>query len=301
VSKSFLQKIDLPSQKVSLYIKRDDLLHPYISGNKYRKLKYNLLEAKKQGKSSLLTFGGAFSNHILAVAAAGKDFQFKTIGIIRGEELPYKVHENYTLRMAREFGMELHFVDRATYQNKSNPEFIEDLHSRFSDFYLLPEGGTNELAVKGCEEIIGNEEQYFDYLCVCVGTGGTIAGVINGSKDCQKVLGFSALKGDFLRKDIAKFANKKNWNLITDYHFGGYGKLNDELINFMNQFYKDYKIPLDPVYTAKMLYGIFDLIETNFFSNGSKILVIHSGGLQGIKGMNFVRAIKNKTLIEYEV
>ena len=218
------QKISLENTNISLYIKREDLLYPHISGNKFRKLKYNLVQAKNENKGVLLTFGGAFSNHILAVAAAGKEQGFKTIGIIRGEELQDKISENPTLQKAQDLGMVLEFVHREIYREKSNPKFIKQLEERYGDFYLIPEGGTNELAVKGCEEILTANDEKFDYICCAVGTGGTISGIINCSKSSQQVLGFPALKGDFLREDIRKFATNSNWKLIPDYYFGGYGK-----------------------------------------------------------------------------
>ena len=291
------QQIKILDKLIS--IKREDLLHPYISGNKFRKLKYNLEEAKRNDKHTLLTFGGAFSNHILAVAAAGKELGFKTIGVIRGEELEFNYLNNPTLRKAEEFGMEFVFVTREEYRNKNNEEFIERLKHNHGDFYIIPEGGTNALAIKGCEEILNSEDDEFDYICCAVGTGGTISGIINCSKPCQKVLGFPALKGDFLTEDIRKFANKDNWELITEYHFGGYAKITPELIDFMNDFYVHFKIPLDPIYTGKMVFGVFDLIKKNYFPQNAKILLIHTGGLQGIEGMNLVLKNKKLTQINY--
>ncbi len=298
-SESINQQVILENHPVSLYIKREDLLHPYISGNKFRKLKYNLAQAKKENKTTLLTFGGAFSNHILAVAAAGNEFGFKTIGIIRGEELRFKIDENPTLQRAQEFGMDFEFVTRESYRHKANPLFIGEIKQKFGDFYLIPEGGTNELAVKGCEEILSENEADFDYICCAVGTGGTISGIINCSKPSQQVLGFPALKGDFLRQDICSFAKRDNWDLITDYHFGGYGKVSEELIRFINDFYKKHKIILDPVYTGKMVFAVIDLIEKKYFPDNSKILMIHTGGLQGIAGMN--KLLKQKKLLEINV
>lgn len=291
------QKISLENTNVSLYIKREDLLHPYVSGNKFRKLKYNLLQAKSENKKTLLTFGGAFSNHILAVAAAGKEHGFKTIGIIRGEELKDKIAENPTLKKAQDLGMVFEFVDREIFREKSSPKFIQQLVEKFEDFYLIPEGGTNELAVKGCEEILTVTDEKFDYICCAVGTGGTISGLINCSKNSQQVLGFPSLKGDFLREDICKFVSKSNWDLIADYHFGGYAKVSEELILFINDFYQKYKVPLDPIYTGKMLFGVMDLINKNYFPENSKILVIHTGGLQGITGMNNLLKQKNQLQI----
>lgn len=278
----------LPLQKngITVAIRREDLIHPFISGNKYRKLKYNLRQAKAENQTTLLTFGGAFSNHIAAVAFAGKEHNFKTIGIIRGDELREKIQENPTLRFAQQNGMQFEFISRNDYSNKENPEFIEQLKHQFGSFYLIPEGGTNDLAVKGCEEILTKEDSQFDYICCAVGTGGTISGLINASLAHQKVLGFPALKGDFLREEICKFAKTDNWKLINEYHFGGYGKIDLELVNFINNFNQSNNIPLDPVYTSKMAFGVFDLIAKDYFPSNSKILLIHTGGLQGIQGMN---------------
>ena len=297
LSDSINQQIILPNNTVELYIKREDKIHPFVSGNKYRKLKYNLLEAKNNGFDTLLTFGGAFSNHIAAVASAGNAFGFKTIGIVRGEELGNKISENSTLSFAKENGMQFKFVSRELYRNKTSESFLNDLKEEFGDFYLISEGGTNKLAVKGCEEILNTEDKNFDYICCAVGTGGTISGLINCSKPSQQVLGFPALKGDFLKEDISKFASQTNWKLITDYHFGGYAKINEELVTFINQFKIDNQVSLDPVYTGKMLFGIMDLINKNHFPKGSKILVIHTGGLQGIEGMNAVLRKKNLSII----
>lgn len=292
------QPIKLDSKfKVQLFIKREDRIHTFISGNKYRKLKYNIEAAKKQKCKTLLTFGGVFSNHIAAVASVGKEFGFETIGIIRGEELLEKVTSNPTLKFAQECGMHFKFVSREIYRNKENQDFIQDLKNEFSDFYLLPEGGANVLAIKGCEEILTETDLNFDYICCSVGTGGTISGLINCSKPSQQILGFSALKGSFLKEDIGKFANKQNWQLLTDYHFGGYAKINEALISFINEFEKNHNVLLDPVYTGKMMFGIFDLIEKGYFSEGSKILAIHTGGLQGIEGMNMVLKTKGLPLI----
>ena len=293
------QNINLENTNITLCIKREDLLHPLISGNKFRKLKYNLEQAKSENKETLLTFGGAFSNHILAVAAAGKEQGFKTIGVIRGEELKKKVLENPTLKKARDLGMVFEFVGREIYRKKNSTEFIRQLAEKFGDFYLIPEGGTNELAVKGCEEILTVTDQKFDYICCAVGTGGTVSGLINCSKNSQQVLGFPVLKGDFLREDICKFVCKSNWDLITAYHFGGYAKVSEELILFINKFYQKYKIPLDPIYTGKMMFGVMDLISKNYFPENSKILVIHTGGLQGIAGMN--NLLKQKKQLQINI
>jgi len=285
--------INFPND-ISLTIKREDLNHPFISGNKLRKLKYNLLQAKAEKQTTLLTFGGAFSNHIAAVAYAGKEQGFKTIGIIRGDELFDKIEENPTLKFAQENGMEFEFVSREDYRLKNEIFFIEKLKNKFGDFYLVPEGGTNELAVKGCEEILTTEDSVFNYVCCAVGTGGTISGLINSASPNQKILGFPVLKGDFLNDEIRIFAKKDNWDLISDYHFGGYGKVNLELIEFINAFFEKNKVPLDPIYTGKMVFGVIDLVRKNYFPAHSKILLIHTGGLQGIEGMNL--KLKQKKL-----
>lgn len=294
------QKIEIQfPNEISLYIKRDDLLHPSISGNKFRKLKYNIQAAKENGYSKLLTFGGAFSNHIAAVAAVGKEYGFETVGVIRGEELEKNITANPTLYLAFQNGMKFDFVTREEYRTKDSAFFIETLRAKHGDFYLLPEGGTNDLAVKGCEEILERSDLDFTHVCCPVGTGGTISGISNSAVLHQKVLGFAALKGDFLLNDICSFAKNDNCKLVSDYHFGGYGKINESLIRFMNTFYTQTGIPLDPVYTGKMLYGIIDMIEKGNFPNKAKILAIHTGGLQGIAGMNIVLKKKQLPIIEY--
>ncbi|MFM9825404.1 1-aminocyclopropane-1-carboxylate deaminase/D-cysteine desulfhydrase [Flavobacterium sp.] len=294
------QKLNIQFPKsITLYIKREDLIHPIVSGNKFRKLKYNLLQAKGENKTTLVTFGGAFSNHIAAVAFAGKENGFKTIGIIRGEELKSKVSENPTLQFALDCGMQLDFISRESYQQKSESAFLSQLNEKFDNFYLIPEGGTNELAIKGCEEILTLEDQKFDYICCSVGTGGTLSGIINSIKPHQKALGFPALKGTFLKDEIRNFVCNENWDLNTDYHFGGYGKVTSELISFINNFYNENKIPLDPIYTGKMVYGVVDLINKKYFPEYSKILLIHTGGLQGIQGMNLKLKTKKLLTIQF--
>lgn len=283
---------------VSLYIKREDLIDPLVSGNKFRKLKYNLLEAQKQNHDTILTFGGAFSNHVAAVAAAGKAYGFQTIGLIRGEELKAAINQNPTLRFAADCGMRLEFITREKYRLKETVQFISELKSQFRDFYLLPEGGTNALAVKGCEEILTASDADFNFICCAVGTGGTISGLINSAKNVQNVLGFPALKGNFLREEICKFARNANWELLTDYHFGGYAKIDADLIRFVNRFYAYTGIPLDPVYTGKMIFGVIDLMRKGYFPKGSKVLAIHTGGLQGINGMNLQLKSKNLPLLD---
>lgn len=288
------QEIQVDNASVKVFIRREDLIHPFVSGNKFRKLKYNLLQAKKENQHTLLTFGGAYSNHIAATAFAGKENGFQTVGVIRGEELEAKIDENPTLQFAQDCGMKFEFVSRDAYRLKDTANFVEKLSEKYGSFYLVPEGGTNVFAVNGCEEILTKADEDYDFICCAVGTGGTISGLINSSFEGQKVLGFPALKGDFLQKDIRNFAKKDNFSLINEYHFGGYGKVTSELIEFINSFYKKNKIPLDPIYTGKMVFGVIDLIQKNYFPKNAKILLIHTGGLQGVAGMNL--QLKNKKL-----
>ena len=287
----------LKEKKITLHIKREDQIHPFISGNKYRKLKYNLLEAKQRGFKTLLTFGGAYSNHIAATAYAGKEYGFNTIGIIRGEEIFNRWKKNPTLSFANTNGMRFKFITRNAYKEKHTISFLNELQKEYGDCYIIPEGGANLLGVKGCQEIVTEKDSVFNVISSCVGTGGTIAGISNGTTSNQKILGFTALKGDFLKDEIRKFATKENWNLETNYHFGGYGKVTPELVAFINDFKLRTAIPLDPIYTGKMVYGILDLIAKDYFEPHTKILAIHTGGLQGIVGVNKILKKKKLPLI----
>ncbi len=291
-------EVDTIKIERDLFLRLEFQNNPVAPGNKYRKLKYNIELMLNRGIDTLLTFGGAFSNHIAAVAQAGDYYNFKTIGIIRGEEIQFKYLENPTLRLASEMGMHLKFVSREDYREKDTSIFIQSLRDEFGEFYLLPEGGTNDLAVKGCQEILREGDEYYDMICCSVGTGGTLAGLINSSKDHQEVVGFPALKGDFLSDEIAKFTRRNNWRLAADYHFGGYGKINRELISFMNRFRAQNGVSLDPVYTSKMMYGLYDMREKGLIPRNKKILAIHTGGLQGIEGMNNALLKKGLPLLE---
>lgn len=295
------QEIRLPeivAAGIKLCIRREDLLHPAIPGNKFRKLKYNLQQARIEGHNTLLTFGGPYSNHIAATARAGKESGFRTIGIIRGEELAHHTRLNPTLQRAASDGMILDFIQRKVYRQKDESTFLKSLNNEYGPFYLLPEGGTNALAIKGCEEILTQNDHGYDQVCCSVGTGGTLAGLINSSGIKQSVIGFPALKGDFLKKDICSFVVKNNWHLEQEYHFGGYAKINTALVAFINTFGRETGVPLDPVYTGKMLYGILDMVKKGKFRSGTSILAIHTGGLQGIAGMNQKLKTKNLPLIE---
>ena len=283
----------LKQHNIDLFVKRDDLIHAEISGNKWRKLKYNLLAAQQQNKDTLLTFGGAYSNHIHATAATGKHFNFKTIGIIRGEKY---TPLNPTLQDASDWGMQLDYVSRKQYRQKNSSEFINNLKNKYGDFYLIPEGGNNELALKGCAEIIKELENNYDTICVDCGTGATLAGMITGINDTNQLLGFSVLKNaNFLKQDIKHLLNNyegnisDNWTINLDFHFGGFAKTTPELFKFIQSFKKQYGIQLEPVYTGKMFYGIFELIKQGYFKVNSKILIIHTGGLQGLRGYKELR------------
>lgn len=273
----------LEQKKIRLFIKRIDEVHPNVSGNKLYKLKYNLLEANCQGLDTLLTFGGAYSNHIAATAFAAKANGYKSIGIIRGEK---HLHSNSTLEFVRNQGMRIHYVSRSEYKLNQTKEFINNLKKQFGKFYLIPEGGTNHLGIKGTAEILDKTDTH-DFICCAVGTGGTIAGIINSANRNQEVIGFPSIKGcKKLKKDINKWTNKKDCKLVNNYVCGGYAKINEELIDFICTFYKTQNIPLDAVYTGKMMMGILDLVKQDYFPEGSSIIAIHSGGLQGNKGIN---------------
>ncbi|MBZ0181239.1 MAG: 1-aminocyclopropane-1-carboxylate deaminase/D-cysteine desulfhydrase [Melioribacteraceae bacterium] len=280
---------EISTADFEVYVLRIDKLHNEISGNKWFKLKYNLLEAEKLNHKTLLTFGGAYSNHIYAVASAGKEFGFDTIGIIRGEEyFPL----NPTLQFAVDCGMKLFYLNRAEYKNRNDKAFQEKLKIKFDNPYMIPEGGTNQLALMGTEEIVNHIKTNFDYICTACGTGGTIAGIISSLKGEKKILGFPALKGgEFLENDIRELVTERssqsynNWKLITEYHFGGYAKIDISLINFINEFESINNFKLDYIYTSKMFYGIKELLKREYFSKGIKIVLLHTGGIQGNKGM----------------
>jgi len=284
-----LQSASLEAAGVTLFVKREDLVDAELGGNKWRKLKYNLKAAQQQNHDTLLTFGGAYSNHIYATAATGQRYGYKTIGIIRGD---LHVELNPTLQFATDCGMQLDYVSRETYRNKTSQSYIEQLHKKYGRFYLLPEGGSNLLALKGCAEIIDEIDTEFDVVCVACGTGATLAGLISNLSDKQQAAtGFAVLKGaDFISTGIKLLLQQANispacsWQVNTSYHFGGYAKTGQALWDFMARFKKDFDIELDAVYTGKMFYGLFDLIKKGHFKPGTRIVAIHTGGLQGNKG-----------------
>ncbi len=275
---------DFQKKGIEVYVKREDLIHEEIMGNKWRKLKYNLDEAQKRGKKRLVTFGGAYSNHIAATAAAANLYGFQSKGIIRGEEL--HANSNPTLRKAASKGMKFEFVSRQRFRElKSN---YTDLSS---EDYLLPEGGTNTLAIKGVAEIISEVDISFDVIVTPVGTGGTLAGLLFGLEGKSEVWGFSALKGEFIHDEIRRLCSENNltytnYKLFTNYHFGGYGKINQDLKGFMHTFKQEFNFLLDPVYTGKMFFGVWENVKNNQIAPGTRLLVLHTGGLQGIQEGN---------------
>ncbi|NVJ85960.1 MAG: pyridoxal-phosphate dependent enzyme [Algoriphagus sp.] len=285
----------LEEKGIELSIKRLDWVHEFVPGNKFYKLFFNLLQAKQEKKNTLLTFGGAYSNHIHAVAHAAHLLGFHSIGIIRGEEtLPL----NPTLAAAKAQGMELHYISRSQYREKTTPEFLENLKTLFGDFYLIPEGGTNREAIQGTEKILEEEDAIYSHICVSIGTGGTFVGILKSASPHQEIVGLSSLKGNFIHREIEtlleKFETepKTHFSISTEYHFGGYANYQQPLIDFIWWFFETFGIVLDPIYTGKMIFGIWDLIKKNHFPRGSKILAIHTGGLQGNEGFTFQTGIK---------
>ncbi|MGG5208449.1 1-aminocyclopropane-1-carboxylate deaminase/D-cysteine desulfhydrase [Chryseobacterium sp. MIQD13] len=291
-----IQEVPIDNKNIKLFIKREDLIHPQISGNKYWKLFHNInsyLE-KTPENPYIITFGGAFSNHIAAVSAAGNLSGIPTLGIIRGEELQDKWRDNPTLLLAKRNGMNLKFVTREEYRHKE--KLTEFLYKEFPDALIVPEGGTNKEAVEGIKMMLNDHTKDFDYLCTAVGTGGTVAGIAKFCEESQKVIGFKVVDDASLENKISELTSGRNFNLI-DSCFGGYGKIKDENIRFINDFKEKYGIPLEPVYTGKMMQKVFELIDEGYFPENSKVLCFHTGGLQGIEGANLLLEKQNRNLI----
>lgn len=291
--------IEIPIEKSSrLFIKREDLIHPEISGNKYWKLFFNVNEYLKDKPLNpiIITFGGAYSNHAAATAAFGGEFGVKTLGMIRGEELAANFRPNPTLEKAARHGMILRFVSRAEYGNKEI--IIENLKKEFPEALIIPEGGTNKLAVEGVKFMLDEETRQFNYLCCAVGTGGTLAGISKFAENKQKILGFKVVRDASLENKIFDLSGKRNFELI-DASERGYGKISDAAVRFINDFHRKFRVPLDPIYTGKALGKIFELLETDYFPPKSKILFFHTGGLQGIFGANEMLKRQKRNLIEF--
>lgn len=280
---------------LEVIVKRLDLLHPEVQGNKFYKLHYNLEAAKKLGLSQILTFGGAYSNHIHATALAASANGLKAIGVIRGELV---TPLNPTLEDAKNQGMELYAMSREDYRQKDSSSILEKLKDKFGEFYLIPEGGTNAMAIKGTQEILEDKDLTMDFVTCPIGTGGTFAGLLASARPEQKLIGFSALKGNFINSEVDQLLLKYGiqpkcaFDIETAYHFGGYAKHKPGLISFIKEIKTKANLPLEPVYTGKMVFGLFDMIQKDYFPKGSKILVLHTGGLQGIRGFEQRLGIK---------
>ena len=271
---------------VELHVKRLDLLHPQICGNKPFKLKYNIQAAIAQGRNTLLTFGGAYSNHIAATAATAYALGLHSIGIIRGNELANQPENTWslTLQRAQAQGMQLHFVSRAEYRLRHDTAYLAQLQQRFPQAYIIPEGGSNRLGVNGCSDILtAHDLQFYDVIACAVATGATFAGLIHSSAAPQQLYGVAVLKGDFLTAEIEKWTlgNKRtNWQLCLNTHHGGYGKVSTTLQHFVDTFNTQYDCPIEPIYTGKLFYHLWQLLAQGHFAKGTRILMIHSGGLQ---------------------
>lgn len=280
----------LEEKKVKVWIKRDDLIHDEISGNKWRKLKLNVEAFQKGSYKAILTFGGAYSNHILATAKVGADYNIPTISIIRGEEqLPL----NPTLKRSKELGMEIHYISRSAYREKDKIEFLDKIKEQFGNVYIIPEGGGNIEGVLGCKDIVTELDENFNYILTDCGTGATLAGISLALNKNQKAIGVPVLKGgSFILGEVKNYyqllgeglSSLENIELATGYHFGGYAKHKPELIDFMRSFYTETGIKTDPVYTGKLFFALMDLLKLDYFPKGSKMIVVHTGGLQGIAG-----------------
>ncbi|SET64463.1 1-aminocyclopropane-1-carboxylate deaminase/D-cysteine desulfhydrase [Thalassotalea agarivorans] len=273
-------------KKLQVFIKRDDLIDPIISGNKWRKIKQNLHLARKNNKG-ILSFGGSYSNHIHALAFACHQHNIPSIGIIRGEQA---YQSNYTLSWARHWQMQLQFVDRATYRLRHNDAYLKKLSEQYPDYMVVPEGGSNTLALDGVGDVISElrHQQSFDTLIVPVGSGGTLAGLVKADENQHKLIGICVLKGgNYLQGDIEKLAGKQydNWRLMHDFHLGGYAKFSAQAYQQMCHFAATLNIPFEPVYSGKMLLALKQLVEQDYFPAGHKIMLIHTGGLQGLGGM----------------
>lgn len=289
---------------VTVDVRREDLIHPKVSGNKWRKLKYNVITAADKGCDALLTFGGPHSNHIAATASAGEWLGMPTVGIIRGEELAKKRsdfgNENPTLHYAENVGMQLEFISREAYRKKHEEAYLAELKARFPRAYIIPEGGTNQLGVKGAEEILTDaDRKQYDLICVAGGTGGTAAGIIRSSSEVQKTIVFSALKGTFLKQEISQFTEREDYKVVSEDRFGGYARSDDSLIRFMNSCFRESGIPLDPIYTGKMMFRLNQMLEHGVIPRESRILAIHTGGLQGLPAYNRLLVKKGRQTIDY--
>jgi 1-aminocyclopropane-1-carboxylate deaminase len=289
---SLLSPLDDPlfkQHQIKVWLKRDDLLHPIISGNKWRKLKYSLNYGLSLEKNTFVSMGGAYSNHLHALAFTGKLLNIKTCAFIRGEQ---PKHLNPTLCDLLNWGMSLEFISRSDYKALRAYKNYDSLPNIKSNEYWLPEGGALILALQGVGELVTEIKSSFDWICCPCGTGATLAGIIQAVPEQTQVLGISALKGgDFLNDEVKQWLpefmkSQKNWRINTHYHFGGFAKTKINLLDFINQFEKNQGIAIEPVYSGKMLFALYDLISQGYFKAGASIIAVHTGGLQGKRGFN---------------
>jgi len=292
-----LQQLHIENDNnLNIYVKRDDLIHHDISGNKFRKLKYNLIHAFENGYKELIAFGGAFSNLLYTLSVISYEMNIPTTLYIRGDGYD---PQNPTLNFIKNKGVKMVFMSRKEFKKIRTKEFLEDLKKQKPESYIIPEGGSNNLAVPGSaeivDEIISQLGSAPDYLVMDLGTGGTFAGALANIPETTQLIGISAIKGVDWNKTLldifegeSRFVNKTNWKILDDYHFGGFAKYNNELIDFINSYKSKSGIPLDPIYTGKLVYAVEDLIKKKYFKKNSTVVWVHGGGLQGIKGFNYM-------------
>ena len=274
------------NNEIEVFIKRLDLIDPFISGNKLFKLKHNVNRALLEKKNMLITFGGAFSNHILATAAYAKKKNIDCLAIVRGEEYS---ELNPLLTLAKEYGMNFCFVSRKEYAKRNDNNYISELIRKYKKAFIVPEGGNNKLGVSGAEEILETQDKSFDYIICPIGTGATLSGIVNSSKNTQKIIGINCINEiNDLNKNISQKTNKNNWEIINEFNFGGFAKFDNLLTEYLKKFKLNYKITLDLNYTAKMFFGFEKLIERRYFQRKSKVLLIHTGGIYGNLGFNYL-------------
>ena len=273
------------SNNIKLFIKREDLIHDIVSGNKWRKLNYNFKYIKEKKIKKILSFGGAYSNHLHALSWLAKKNNIKSFGLVRGCELSI---ENPTLSFCKKNKMDLFFLDRSTYRdNKYNNPIFKTIIKSEDNIFVIPEGGFNEFGIKGCEEIMNEVNEHYDIICCSIGSGCTAVGIIKSLKFDQSFLGFSSFKNNSQIKNIiSEKVKTMNWEINSEYNFGGFGQVNDELKKFIKDFKNTYAIMLDPIYTSKLFFGLFDMISKNKLPKDSRILALHTGGLQGLQGVN---------------
>lgn len=284
---------------IKVYLQRDDLLHKDVSGNKWRKLEYALRHYDYKQYNGIVSFGGAFSNHLAATAAACKLLDIPFVAFIRGEE---PVKNNPTILFLKEQGATLHWVSREMYRSLREQSWPNPNPNIYNQYLVIPEGGSTHNAIRSCMEMSNEWNNKYDYACCSIGTGTTFAGMVNGLEHAKtQSLGFIMLKDkNYLTSEIEKMTTHNNYELNRSYHFNGFAKADDNLVEFLNRFYKDNKIPLDPIYTGKLMYGIYDLVKNDYFPKGSKIIAVHTGGLQGILGFNEQRKSKGRSILNYK-